>query len=112
MQRPAAIKVTDAAAARVQEMLDGHDGEALGVRIGVKAQGCSGLSYTMDFAQEIGPHDEVVESHGVKIIIDPKAVMFLLGTEMDYKTDAFQSGFSFTNPNAKGMCGCGESFHV
>jgi len=85
---------------------------ALGIRIGVRSKGCSGLSYTLEFAEEKGPFDEVVEADGVTILIDPKATMFILGTEMDYVEDKLESGFVFRNPNEKGRCGCGESFHI
>ena len=108
----AAIQISDSAAARVKAMLAETDSEVIGVKLGVRARGCSGLTYDMSFAKEIGPHDEVVDDKGVKVIIDPAAVMFLLGSVMDYKEDAFESGFVFNNPNAKGTCGCGESFHV
>ena len=85
---------------------------AVGVRIGIRSKGCSGLSYTLEFAEEKGPFDEVVETNGVTILIDPKATMFILGTEMDYVEDKLESGFVFRNPNEKGRCGCGESFHI
>jgi len=78
----------------------------------VRTKGCSGLSYTLEYADERGKFDEVVEDKGVVILIDPKATMFILGTEMDYVEDKMETGFKFTNPNEKGRCGCGESFHV
>ncbi|MEZ5665837.1 MAG: iron-sulfur cluster assembly accessory protein [Alphaproteobacteria bacterium] len=108
----AAIQISDAAAARVKQMLADADDGVIGVKLGVKARGCSGLKYDMSFVREVAPHDEVVEDKGVTVIIDPAAVMFLLGSTMDYRDDAFESGFVFKNPNAKGTCGCGESFHV
>ena len=82
------------------------------MRIGIRARGCSGMSYTLEFADETTPFDEVVETQGVTILIDPKATMFILGTEMDWVEDKLESGFVFRNPNEKGRCGCGESFHV
>jgi iron-sulfur cluster assembly protein len=106
------LSVTDAAAERIQSLLAGRGKPSAGVRIGVRARGCSGLSYTLEYADEKGKFDEVVEDKGVTILVDPKAVMFILGTEMDYVEDKLQSGFTFRNPNEKGRCGCGESFHV
>lgn len=108
----AAIQISDAAATRVKEMLAEAGDDVIGVKLGVKTRGCSGLTYDMSFATEVAKHDEVIEDKGVKVIIDPAAVMFLLGSVMDYKDDPFESGFVFNNPNAKGTCGCGESFHV
>lgn len=110
--RPAPITVTAAAVARVRALLDKRGKPSAGVRIGVRTRGCSGLSYTLEYADTVGPADEVVEAEGVRIIIDPKASMFVFGTEMDFVEDKLQSGFVFRNPNEKGRCGCGESFHV
>jgi iron-sulfur cluster assembly protein len=110
--RPAAINLTPAAVARVQALLGKRGKPSAGIRIGVKTKGCSGLSYTLEFADEKGPMDEVVQQDGVTVLIDPKATMFVLGTEMDYVEEKLQSGFVFKNPNEKGRCGCGESFHV
>lgn len=107
-----ALIVTDAAAERIQALLAARGKPALGVRVGVRARGCSGLSYTLEYADEKGKFDELVEDKGVTILIDPKATMFILGTEMDFVDDKLESGFKFTNPNEKGRCGCGESFHV
>ena len=107
-----AMMLTDAAAARVKALLDKRGKPSAGIRIGVRTKGCSGLSYTLEYADERGKFDEVVEDKGVTILIDPKATMFILGTEMDYVEDKMQTGFKFTNPNEKGRCGCGESFHV
>jgi iron-sulfur cluster assembly protein len=112
MVRKQALSVTDAAAQRIQALLAQRDKPSAGVRIGVRSRGCSGLSYTLEYADEKAKFDEVVEDKGVTILIDPKAVMFILGTEMDYVEEKLQSGFTFQNPNEKGRCGCGESFHV
>jgi iron-sulfur cluster assembly protein len=107
-----AMTITDAAADRVKALLAKRGKPAAGIRIGVRARGCSGLTYTLEYAEEKGKWDEVIEDKGVTILIDPKATMFILGTEMDWVEDRLQSGFSFRNPNEKGRCGCGESFHV
>lgn len=112
MARMQAMTVTDAAANRVKALLAQQDKPVAGLRVGVKSRGCSGMSYSVEFAEEKGKFDEVVEDKGVTILIDPKASMFLFGTEMDYAEDKLQSGFTFKNPNEKGRCGCGESFHV
>jgi len=110
--RPQVMKLTEAAAARVQELTKRADSEIVGLRVGVKNGGCAGQSYTVEYAHEIRPTDEVVEDKGVKILVDPKAVLFLLGTEMDYKTDKLQAQFIFNNPNQVGACGCGESVQL
>ena len=110
--RPAAITVTPAAVERVRTLLDKRGKPSAGVRIGVRSRGCSGLSYTLEYADEKGRFDEIVEDKGVTVLVDPKAVMFILGTEMDYVEEKLESGFVFRNPNEKGRCGCGESFHV
>ena len=110
--RPQPITVTTAAAERVKALIGGRAKPSAGVRIGIRTKGCSGMSYTLEFADEKGPFDELVEAHGVTILIDPKATMFILGSEMDYVEDKLESGFVFRNPNEKGRCGCGESFHV
>jgi iron-sulfur cluster assembly protein len=110
--RPAAIHLTPAAVERVKALLDKRGKPSAGIRIGVKTKGCSGLSYTLEFADEKGAMDEVVQQDGVTVLIDPKATLFILGTEMDYVEEKIQSGFVFKNPNEKGRCGCGESFHV
>jgi iron-sulfur cluster assembly protein len=107
-----AMTITEAAAARIQALIDKRGKESLGIRVGVRSRGCSGLTYTLEYADEKGKFDELVTDKGVTILIDPKATMFIIGTEMDYVEDKLQSGFTFRNPNEKGRCGCGESFHV
>ena len=106
------MTLTDAAAARVKRLLEKAGDDVIGLRIGVRARGCSGMSYTVDYAKEIKKFEEVVEDKGVRILVDPAATMFLIGTEMDYQEDKLQSGFVFRNPNEKARCGCGESFSV
>ncbi len=106
------ITLTDAAAKRVKKLIGKSDKPVLGLRVGVNSRGCSGLSYVVEYAEEPKRFEDVVEDKGVKIFIDPTAVMFLLGSEMDYIEDKFHTGFVFNNPNEKGRCGCGESFHV
>ena len=107
-----AMMVTEAAAGRIQALLAKRGKPSVGIRIGVRSRGCSGLSYTLEFADKQEPMDEVVETAGIKLLIDPKASLFLIGTEMDYEEEKLKSGFVFKNPNEKGRCGCGESFHV
>lgn len=107
------VTLTDAAAERVKRLMSkAPEGEVLGLRVGVKTRGCSGLSYFVEYAKEQKRFEDVVEDKGVRIFIDPTAVMFLIGSEMDYKEDKFESGFVFSNPNEKSRCGCGESFSV
>ena len=110
--RPQVMKLTEAAAQRIVELTKRADSEIVGLRVGIKNGGCAGQSYTVEYAHDIRPTDEVVEDKGVKILVDPKAVLFLLGTEMDYKTDKLASQFVFNNPNQKGSCGCGESVNL
>lgn len=110
--RPQVVRLTDAAAERVREIMDHAEKPVAGLRVGVKNGGCAGMSYTMEWAESIGPHDEIIEDKGVKVLIDPKAVMFLLGTEMDFKADKLSSGFVFKNPNETAACGCGESVSI
>ncbi|WP_374444509.1 HesB/IscA family protein [Stella sp.] len=112
MARPQAMQITDAAAERVKALLAKRGKPSAGIRIGVRTKGCSGLSYTLEYADEANKFDEVVEDKGVRILIDPKASMFIIGTEMDFVDGKLESGFVFKNPNEKGRCGCGESFHV
>ncbi len=106
------VTLTPAAVDRVRELVNTHSDGALGIRLGVKTTGCSGYSYQMDFADEIKPGDEVIEAGDVKVIVDPMAVMFVLGTEVDYVTDKLGAMFVFNNPNEASRCGCGESFTV
>jgi iron-sulfur cluster assembly protein len=110
--RPQVMRLTDAAAARVRELAARADSEIVGLRVGVKNGGCAGMSYTVEYAHDIRPTDEVVEDKGVKVLVDPKAVLFLLGTEMDFKTDKMAAQFVFNNPNQTGACGCGESVQL
>src|SRR5690348_4756880 len=110
--RPQVMKLTDAAATRINELTKRADSEIVGLRVGVKNGGCAGQSYTVEYAHEIRATDEVVEDKGVKILVDPKAVLFLLGTEMDYKADKMQAQFVFNNPNQISACGCGESVQL
>jgi iron-sulfur cluster assembly protein len=110
--RPKLMTVTPLAAERVKALIDGRGKPTAGVRIGVRTKGCSGLSYTLEFADKQEPMDEVIEAEGIKLLVDPKASLFLIGTEMDYEEEKLKSGFVFRNPNEKGRCGCGESFHV
>jgi iron-sulfur cluster assembly protein len=104
--------LTDAAAERVKALLAKRGKPSVGVRVGIRTKGCSGLSYTIEYADEKGKFDEVVAEKGVTVLIDPKAVMFLIGTKMDYVEEKMKAGFTFVNPNEKARCGCGESFHV
>lgn len=108
-ERAQVIRLTDVAATRIRDILEKSEGRYIGVRVGVKNGGCAGMSYTMDYAEEQGPLDEVVEDKGVRILVDPKAVMFLIGTEMDFKRDKLAARFVFSNPNQTEACGCGES---
>ena len=106
------IKLSTNAAERIKEIMSLAEDKAIGVRVGVKSGGCAGMSYVMEYSRELNPNDEVIEDKGVKVFIDPAAVMYLLGTEMDYKKDQFSSSFIFKNPNETERCGCGESFKV
>ena len=106
------ITLTDQAAQRIKEIMSNDEKNSLGVRVGVKSGGCAGMSYIMEYAKEINPNDEVIEDKGVKVFVDPGAIMYLLGTEMDYKKDQISSSFIFKNPNETERCGCGESFKV
>ena len=106
------IKLSDNAANRIKEIMSKADNNTIGVRVGVKSGGCAGMSYMMEYAKEAKKNEEVIEDKGVKVFIDANAVMYLLGTEMDYKKDKFSSQFVFKNPNETERCGCGESFKV
>ena len=104
------IKLSDNAASRIKEIMSGAEKSAIGLRVSVKSGGCAGMSYVMEYLKELNPNDEVIEEKGVKVFIDPAAVMYLLGTEMVYKKEELSSSFVFNNPNETERCGCGESF--
>ena len=106
------IKISDSAVDRIKKIMSEAQSQTIGVRIGVKSGGCAGMSYVMEYATDIKPNEEIIEEKGVKVLIDPKAVMYLSGTEMDYKKEKFSSQFVFKNPNESERCGCGESFKV
>ena len=106
------IKLTNNAAERIKLIMSKAENSAIGVRVGVKSGGCAGMSYIMEYAKEIKPNEEIIEDKGVKVLIDPNAIMYLLGTEMDYKEEKFSSQFVFKNPNESERCGCGESFKI
>jgi len=106
------ITLSDRAAARVKEIMSQAKEKIVGVRVGVSSGGCAGMSYVMEYAKKANPNDEVIEDKGVKVLIDPKAIMYLLGTEMDYKKEQMSSTFVFKNPNETERCGCGESFKI
>ena len=106
------IKLSDKAANRIKEIMSGKETDSIGVRVAVKSGGCAGMSYVMEYAKVLNPNDEVIEEKGVKVFVDSAAVMYLLGTEMDYKKEEFSSSFVFNNPNESERCGCGESFKV
>ena len=110
--RPKVVTLSDAAAARMSEIMADADENYIGVRIGVKNGGCAGMEYTMDYATEAGPLDEVVEENGIQIMIDPKAILFLIGTEVDFVTEKLSQRFVFNNPNQTDACGCGESVTI
>lgn len=110
--RPKVVTLTDRAAARMREIMDGAQENYIGVRIGVKNGGCAGMEYEMSYATEMKPFDEAVEENGVKVLIDPKAILFLLGTEIDFVTEKLSERFVFKNPNQTDACGCGESVTI
>jgi iron-sulfur cluster assembly protein len=111
-ERPKAVRLSDAAAARIRDIIAEAEGRYAGVRVGVVNGGCAGMSYTMDYADAPQPFEEVVEDKGVKVFIDPKAIMFLIGTEMDFVRDKLAARFVFNNPNQTAACGCGESVSI
>ena len=106
------VKLSDNAANRIKEIMSKAENKVIGVRIGVQSGGCAGMSYVMEYAKESRPNEEIIEDKGVKVLIDPSAIMYLLGTEMDYKKEKFSSQFVFKNPNETERCGCGESFKI
>jgi iron-sulfur cluster assembly protein len=106
------ITLSDRAAERVKEIIASSKEPIVGVRVGVESGGCAGMSYVMEYAKSTNPNDEIIEDKGVKVLIDPKAIMYLLGTEMDYKKEELASTFVFKNPNETERCGCGESFKI
>ena len=106
------IKLSDNAANRIKEIISNAEKKTIGVRVGVKSGGCAGMEYVLEYAKEIKPNDEIIEEKRVKVFIDPSAIIYLLGTEMDYKKNEFSSSFVFNNPNETERCGCGESFKV
>ena len=106
------IKLSDNAAKKIKQIMSKAENSAIGVRVGVKSGGCAGMSYVMEYAKSQNPNDELIEEKGVKVFIDPGAVMYLLGTTMDFKEEEFSSSFVFNNPNETERCGCGESFKV
>jgi iron-sulfur cluster assembly protein len=106
------ITISDNAAEQIKKLLAKRELPAAGIRVKVKSGGCSGLSYVIEYADSKQDHDEIITDKGVTVFIDPKAVLFLMGSEMDFMEEQFKSGFKFTNPNEKGNCGCGKSFHV
>jgi iron-sulfur cluster assembly protein len=110
--RPQVMRLTEAAAGRIKDILARANKPIAGVRVGVKNGGCAGMSYTMEYAEQVNPTDEIVDDKGVRLLIDPKAVLFLLGTEMDYKAEKLSTQFVFNNPNQTSACGCGESVQL
>ena len=106
------ITLSDRAAERVKEIIASSKEPIVGVRVGVESGGCAGMSYVMEYAKSTNPNDEIIEDKGVKVLIDPKAIMYLLGSEMDYKKEELASTFVFKNPNETERCGCGESFKI
>jgi len=112
MPKKQVMQLTDNAAEQIKNLLAQREKPSLGIRVGVKSGGCSGLKYFVEYADQKNPFDEEIVDKGVTVLIDPKALMYLLGTQMDFVSEQFKSGFTFTNPNEKGKCGCGSSFNV
>jgi len=110
--RPQVMRLSETAAGRIKDIIGKSDRPIAGIRVGVKNGGCAGMSYTMEYAEALDPRDEVIEDKGVRLFIDPKAVLFLIGTEMDYRIDKLSAGFVFNNPNQTSACGCGESVAI
>ena len=110
--RPQVMRLSDAAAERLKEIMGQSERPVAGLRVGVEKGGCAGMSYTMEYAEDANSHDEIIEEKGVRLFIDPKAVLYLLGTEMDYQVDKFTAGFVFNNPNQTAACGCGQSVEI
>ncbi len=110
--RPQVMRLTEAAATRIKDLMAKTERPVAGLRVGVKNGGCAGMAYTMEYADKVGPADEVVEDKGVRVLIDPKAILFLIGTEMDYKAEKLSAQFVFNNPNQTSACGCGESVQL
>jgi len=111
-ERPKAVRLSEAAAERIREIMASAEGRYQGVRVGVTNGGCAGMSYTMDYAEDVRPLDEVIEDKGVKIFIEPRAILFLIGTEMDFVREKLGARFVFNNPNQTAACGCGESVSI
>ena len=111
-ERPKAVRLSEAASARLREIMAGSEGKYLGVRVGVTNGGCAGMSYTMEYASDVKPFEEVMEDKGVKVFIDPKAILFLIGTELDFVQEKLGARFVFNNPNQTSACGCGESVQI
>lgn len=110
--RPKAVRLSDAAAERIREIMENAEGKYEGLRVGVRNGGCAGMSYTMDYAEKAEPLEEVIEDKGVKVFIDPKAILFLIGTEIDFVREKLGARFVFNNPNQTAACGCGESVSI
>jgi iron-sulfur cluster assembly protein len=110
--RPQVMRLSEAAAERIKDIIGKSERPIAGIRVGVQNGGCAGMSYKMEYAEAFDPRDEIVDEKGVRLFIDPKAVLFLLGTEMDYRIDKLSSGFVFNNPNQTSACGCGESVAI
>jgi iron-sulfur cluster assembly protein len=110
--KPQVMRLSEAAAVRIKDIIGKSERPIAGIRVGVKNGGCAGMSYTMEYAEALDPRDEVIEDKGVRVLIDPKAVLFLIGTEMDYRIDKLSAGFVFNNPNQTSACGCGESVAI